>query len=140
MKLSHWVFIASVALSGSVRASRDCLPYEPSKVTLEGILKEVTYPGPPNYQSISAGDAAETQLVLTLANPICVAAPADPRYSGGIDTSVGAARQITLVPFKKMPALPHLPAKVRVTGELFHAHTGHHHTELLLQLSDFHVV
>jgi hypothetical protein len=138
MKRAILSLLAMSGFCASVQASHGCLSYEPAEVTLKGTVSEVTYPGPPNFESIAADDRAETYFILTLAKPVCVAAPADPSYAGGFDTPVDDATEITLVAPDKV--LPRSGTKLSVTGRLFHAFTGEHHTQLLLMVTRFHVV
>ena len=41
--------------------------YEPAQVELTGIVNEMLFPGPPNYNSIDNGDVAEYGWYITLA-------------------------------------------------------------------------
>jgi hypothetical protein len=54
-----------------------CLEY--GVVSLSGTLVRQTYPGPPDYESISKGDEPRIIRVLVLDQPICVV-DSDPRY------------------------------------------------------------
>jgi hypothetical protein len=58
--------VASAASTGSYT----CLDYGP--VSLTGILVRQTYPGPPDYESVTKGDAPTIILVLQLDSPVCV--------------------------------------------------------------------
>jgi hypothetical protein len=107
-----------------------CLEYEPREVRLSGVLIRQTYPGPPNYESIKHGDAAETIWVLRLNQAICVVASS----SDEIDVRESNQKEIQLVlepdQYKEYRNL--VRQRVIVTGKLFHSHTGHHHKRLLL--------
>ena len=50
----------------------------PHIVKLVGVIKNQTFPGPPNYESVAKGDAPEDYWILTLDEPIDVAE--DPDY------------------------------------------------------------
>jgi hypothetical protein len=50
--------------------SYTCLQYGP--VSLTGVLVRQTYPGPPDYESITKGDEPRIILVLQLDSPVCV--------------------------------------------------------------------
>lgn len=119
-----------ILLTSSVAAQ--CLEYEPKTVHLSGKLLREVHPGPPNYENIRKGDKAETIWVLRLSLPICVVATDD------INVSEDDQKEVQLVldagQFKKYRKL--IEQKVLVTGTLFHAHTGHHHKQLLLTLSE----
>ena len=109
-----------------------CLDYEPSSVTLKGTIKRKVFPGPPNYESVRNGDEPESMWVLHLARTICVNASAD--WEAEKDVAV-----VQLVfpegqkQYAKYRSL--LNGKAVAIGTLFHAHTGHHHTRLLLTVT-----
>jgi hypothetical protein len=42
----------------------DCLSYS-ENISLEGVLSQQTFAGPPNYESIATGDRKETYLFIT---------------------------------------------------------------------------
>ncbi|MBB5886352.1 hypothetical protein DYQ93_20180 [Xanthomonas sp. LMG 8992] len=110
-------------------ASKHCLPYGPTQVTLSGILAppstDTATPTAPHThtQGGAAGGAAATQEeVLILPQPLCVAASADgrqPRHE--------QVRQLRLAVTADQAA--HLREEgtsqvVRVTGRLAHAPAG----------------
>ena len=69
-----------------------------------GTLERKTFPGPPQYESIAAGDEPETVWLLKLDAPVCVSAdPNDPSGINAAASSVGAV-QLILDRF----AVPHL--------------------------------
>ena len=49
-----------LVLAGPAQAKNECLKYEPEIVEVAGVLETKTFPGPPNYESIEAGDRPET--------------------------------------------------------------------------------
>ena len=107
-----------------------CLAYD-DPVTLEGILASGTFAGPPNYESVEAGDRPETVLLLRLKDPVCVDAAAD----GMSDAVQGAdAIQLALRDARQLADLKRLVGRpVRLSGSLFGAMSGHHHTPVLLE-------
>jgi hypothetical protein len=111
-----------------------CLSYEPAQVTLHGILVRRTFPGPPNYESVRKGDSAETYWFVKLDMPICVS---QDRSEPDLNPAQKDIRRVQLViepdAYKKYKTL--LDKKVVVTGTLFGAHTGHHHTPVLLTVN-----
>jgi len=108
-----------------------CLTYEPSTVSLRGVVKAEEFPGPPNYESVAKGDAPEKVWILALASPVCVSG----RDSWG-NGPVNTVRNIQLV--VPAPLLKSIhPGQVEVTGRLFGAHTGHHRTKVLLDVISF---
>jgi|SRR5580658_620383 hypothetical protein len=119
---------------GQTKADATCLSYEPSVVKLEGTLTKKTFPGPPNYESVSKGDRPETYWILNLERPVCV--DQDPT-----DADVnGAQKNVSIVQLVVDPKVYQTRAglvgtRVVVTGKLFGAITGHHHTPVLLTVA-----
>jgi hypothetical protein len=111
-----------------------CLnPNEPG-IILIGIIKAHTFPGRPNYESVARGDERERYWLLHLDKPICV--EADDSFQKEQNVS-----RLQLVfegdkPYEKYRPL--LDRRVAVDGELFHRHTGHHHTRVLITVQAIH--
>jgi hypothetical protein len=108
------------------------LQYEPNVVQISGTIYRRTFPGPPNYENVSSGDSPETYWFLKLPGPACVLADSTNELSEA-ETNV---TRIQLVlngeqysEFKNV-----LGKKASVSGTLFHAITGHHHTKVLLRV------
>ena len=112
-------------------APGDCLSYEPTVVNLRGTLIRSTLPGPANYQDVRRGDTAETSWFLELDSSICVNVD---NSQPDLNPSQADIRKVQLVlqasMYKRYRAL--LGRKVVARGTLFGAHTGHHHTPVLL--------
>jgi Domain of unknown function (DUF4431) len=68
--------VAIAALSPHALAAQ-CLGYE--AVSLAGTLVRQTYPGPPDFESLSRGDKPIVVPILLLDRPVCVVDPAS-RY------------------------------------------------------------
>jgi hypothetical protein len=113
-------------------SAQPCLAYGPDTVRLTGTLRELTFPGPPNYEDIAKGDEAETGLYLDALTPFCTA--------GGRDADLGephsAVTQLQLIADSAGVAAlrPHLGRQLEVRGTLLPAHTGHHHAPVLLDV------
>lgn len=121
----------AIAVCGVGHARAQCLKYEPAIVTLEGALVKRTFPGPPNYESVPAGDQAEEALLLVLTKPLCV----DEDPSSELNSeSESDLLEVQIVPHDDLHAkLFHLVGqRVSVVGNLFHSHTGHHRTRVLI--------
>ncbi len=123
-----WFLLSAIQLvagSGEV----PCLPPEPASVTLTGVLARETFPGPPNFDSIADGDAAETYFMLRLDQPICL--------SEIPDTSVPMIQLVFLG--NATSSYEDLQASIgqhlNCRGTLFAWQTGHHHTPILLTVS-----
>jgi hypothetical protein len=104
-------------------------------------MRSKVFPGPPNYESIKRGDRAETAIILSLATPTCTTA----NNSTPDDTSIPEAniRDVQLVlnkPADWKLAKRLLGKPVVLSGTLFHAHTGHHRTKVLLNVTEIKVV
>lgn len=116
-----WLATPSLAIAA------DCLRYDHPSTTLTGIVTQQTFFGPPNFGETPEIDRRETQAVLMLAAPICVEANNE-------EDAERNQLQVTLVPRIKISLNAFDGKHVTVTGKLFHAHTGHHHTPLLLEM------
>ena len=124
-----------VLLGGCVSsaAAQKCFDYGPT-VSLSGKLTSKVFPGPPNYESIRKGDQKETAIILVLTHPICTTTK-DPANYGDPESG---QRSIQLVITKDgdWPVIRRLIGKrATVTGTLFHWNTGHHHTRVLIDVS-----
>ena len=114
----------------------DCLKYEPSKVTLTGIIHKRIDPGPPGYGENPKTDSKEEHLYLHLDHAVCVEADLS-----GENEAVAKTKMMEMVYFVKQP-FQHgwLNQHVSVTGTLFHAITGHHWTPALITPSETHIL
>jgi hypothetical protein len=114
-----------------IGAAARCLSYEPTTVNLVGQLRSATFPGPPNYVSIAKGDYPESVFILTLDQAICVSG--DPASSLNSESHSGLTEIQLVVSRDKVRSL--LGKRIRASGTLAGAHTGHHRTPVLLQVS-----
>jgi Domain of unknown function (DUF4431) len=116
-------------------AAPDCLHYEPTEVVLRGTLERATFPGPPNYRSVLDGDAAEEAWFLRLDQARCVeASPSDESNRAQarvFEIQLTASGQGGGARYEQLVGRP-----VEATGTLFGAHTGHHHSAVLLTVSE----
>lgn len=110
----------------------NCESYEPVVIELRGTIIRKTFPGPPNYDNIRKGDAAETYWLLKLDSPVCVNAD---KVRPDQNPAQKDLRTVQLVldgeVYKKYRGLvgKHVVAK----GSLFGQITAHHHTPVLLR-------
>jgi hypothetical protein len=103
--------------------------YKQKEVVLEGSLYKKTYPGPPEYASIENGDSPETSWILALKNPIHVGEKSE--YDDDhLNSPEKYVIEVVVVPPDDCSDSV-MNKKVRVTGSLFHAHTGHHARRIL---------
>ncbi len=120
-------FALMLLLSGASDAANTCLRYGDPTVSLKGKVVLHTFFGPPGYGENPKSDSREKQALLLLDEPICVDATRD-------EAAATNQREITLVPLGNFGMSSFTGRRVTVAGSLFHAHTGHHHTQVLIQL------
>jgi Domain of unknown function (DUF4431) len=70
MRLASVVVGVLITMLQSELVAAHCLQYQP--VSLAGTLVRQTYPGPPDYESVTQGDRPEEIWVLLLDEFICV--------------------------------------------------------------------
>lgn len=121
--LAHYSIISLLAESFPI------VPYGPDIVRLTGTLRESTCPGPPEYESIENGDAPEHIYVLVLDSPIHV--EDIPLKENSWDEPEDNVLEIQVAAHPK-DAQHLVHEHVAITGTLFHAHTGHHRTEVVM--------
>jgi hypothetical protein len=134
-QLSLLVFLLAAGFSSA--SGQNCLEYGPS-VSLTGTISSRVFAGPPNYESIRRGDRKETAIILTLASPVCTTAN---DTANSFDVAETDVREVQLVITKPelWKALKRSGRKpVVVTGTLFHSHTGHHRTQILIFVAELH--
>ena len=122
-----------MCLAGGSVAGQKCFEYG-TTVSLTGKLTSKIFPGPPNYESIRNGDQKETAIILILTRPICTTSK-DPASHGDPESG---QRDIQLVISKdeNWRTIRRLMRKrATVSGTLFHWNTGHHHTKVLMDVS-----
>ena len=105
--------------------------YEPVVSTLTGTLTTQVYWGPPNYGEDTTMDERETEYILVLDKAISISKP-DSDLSDGYNAAIANVKQLQIVHSQKLDAYVH--KKVKAVGSLFGAQTGHHHTDVLLDL------
>jgi hypothetical protein len=119
-----------LVLASLIATAADCARFEPAITQLQGKLILREYPGPPNYQSVAAGDTLERQWILELTSPLCVQADLKSEINA---VSQADVREVQLVLLGSSPSLTsHKNRLVQVSGTLFAAHTAHHRTPVLL--------
>ena len=102
---------------------------------LAGTIHIQTFAGLPNYESIKKGDQPETYWILATNKSYCGQGE-DFINTGKIITEENQKRfQLVLTPELYKQGKKLLNKKVFVEGSLFFAHTGHHHTPLLVEVT-----
>jgi hypothetical protein len=122
----HIIFATFLLVCSSVHADT-CQRYDVANTELTGRVSIQTFFGPPNYGESPETDSKERQAILHLNRPICTIASYDsPAEENQTDVTLVPMGNFSLVPFEGKP--------VTVRGELFHAITGHHHTDVLISI------
>lgn len=114
-------------------ANNQTLYYEPSTITLTGIIKILKFPGPTNYTSIKDGDANETGSYLFLDRPINIEINSSVKSNNDQPEKNVSLLQLVVGSKRNWNSIQE-GYRVRVTGTAFRAITGHHHTRVLLNL------
>lgn len=112
------------------RETDEWLEYEPTVVELKGRLSVETFFGPPNFGENPESDTKENSWILLLDNPINIRAKTE--TDAILGPSIKDVQRLQLVlptPHKEL-----IGKEVIVKGTLFHAHTGHHHTDVLIDV------
>lgn len=107
------------------------LTYEPTVVELKGRLVTRTYFGPPNYGEEPKTDSKETLPFLELTEPANVRGKQG-KDAGYEEATVENIKEMGLVLEIEHETL--IGKLVMVKGTLFHAFTGHHHTDVLMNV------
>ncbi len=120
------------------------LQCSPNIVKLMGTIKNLTFPGLPNYKDITKGDAPEDYWILKLDASIDVAK--DPEYPA-LDENKPQLNQhdlqLNLDVYLKGDYKAYqqfLGKKVEVTGELTQGFTVHHKTPVMIRVRDIKLV
>jgi len=116
------------------QAAQGCV-VEEEEIVVHGQLSRETFAGPPNYESVQKGDKAETYWIITIPDPITFCPLADPN---GAPHPVGSVNRFQLVLTADQPGLRQalIARHAHVKGRIFVAHTGHHHTAALIQVTE----
>jgi len=129
------LLLSITACQAQSRKSPHCLSYEPAVVSVSGTLVRATFPGPPNYEDIDSGDMPETPWLVKLSREVCVNEDkANPDLNPRQQSILLVQLVIAPKDFEGYRTL--IGKRVVAKGTLFGAHTGHHHTPVLLRVSD----
>jgi len=131
----YFAIIVATALLGtmhseiSIAANSTCLDYEPATDTLTGTITRHMEYGPPNYGEDPTHDAKELYWYLELDDPI--------RVNGREESpDMEAEENIRKLQIVYLNGYPKdgdwIGHRASITGTLFHAISGHHHTNLLI--------
>jgi hypothetical protein len=115
-----------VVSAATAFAQAPCASFGPAVTRLDGRLERAFAYGPPGYGETPRKDARETYLVIVLDKPLCTA-----RGDDETDEPESVIRRVQLVYSGDTKRLLS-GSRICVTGKLFHAITGHHHTKVLI--------
>ncbi|KTC99375.1 DUF4431 domain-containing protein [Legionella erythra] len=103
---------------------------------LSGTIHIETFAGLPDYESIQKGDTPETYWILITDKPYCGQGE-DFNNPGQMIMEKNQSRfQLVLTPEQYQQWKGLLQNKLVVKGSMFMAHTGHHHTPLLIEVTN----
>ncbi len=122
------ISIIAVSILIAENKSSQNLFYEPQKVELVGVLKSKIFYGPPNYGENPKTDTKEYCFALHLMNPINVIAAKD----DGLNETHLNVTNIQVIKKQNMDLKLYKDKKVKISGTLFSAVTGHHYTKVLI--------
>lgn len=134
LKATLLIALLTLTVPNPTRPTEDgCFKYDSDIVKLNGTISTHVFPGPPNYESVAKGDAREQAWVLQLSKPICTSASVDVEAEKDVKDLqlVFPEGQKQYDEYRSLKG-----RRVVVTGTLFHAETGHHHTKVLLTVTD----
>ncbi len=123
--------LVSLLLVTSVYAA-DTYKFEPSVATLVGQLVKKEFYGPPGYGEDPKIDSKESAAILLLSSPIKVFAEKDDQFNETRDN----IKEVQLINIKRIALSNFFQKKVKVTGKLTSAITGHHHTDVLIEIDE----
>lgn len=133
--MKTWIIaLGAILLAASPAIAQQptaCLAVDGGPNVLEGRLTRRTFAGPPNYEDVRRGDTPERTFILVLPSAICIDDGqhlADPHVLFR-DVQVYANDAATR---RRLSAA--VGRRLRVSGEPFAAHTGHHHAPLVMEV------
>ena len=126
------IFSLLLVVSAVEATAQDCFSYEADAVQLTGTISKKTFPGLPNYESIQRGDQPETYWILHLGSPVCTTAGADSDAESSVTDLQLILTQKQYALYRKFVGRK---GRVTIKGKLMHAHTGHHHTPVLMEVT-----
>lgn len=132
-KLTLIALFVLILIRGFETAAQDkhWVSYEPALVELEGKLTVALKYGPPNYGERPKTDAKVRVPVLVLIKPVNVRGTPGEAFSA---KSVKGVRRIQLIFNTETPYKQLIGRKVLVKGTLFHAFSGHHYTDVVMDV------
>ncbi len=125
----YWVTVLALGCGRGSAGQAVCLKYEPTAVELEGTLETVEHFGPPNYGEDTTRDARLKVPILKLRSPVDVCGDST---SALYSQSFRGITEVQLImPEGTAVPLELVNQRVKVSGTLFSAISGHHFTDVL---------
>jgi hypothetical protein len=111
--------------------------YEPTESAISGTIKLETFFGPPGYGENPQTDSKHDYFILHLDNPINVISESEEIEEGDYNYTRNNISKIQLTPaFGSDITFTKYENKfVRLTGTFFGAFSGHHNTEVIMQVN-----
>jgi hypothetical protein len=134
MQIITTLILALLLIAPSIY-SEETYRYEPSVVSVTGKLVEKVFYGPPGYGENPKTDTKEHTVILLLNHPIRVVAEKDDQFN----ETRGNVKEVQLINVKEIALSTYIQKKVKVTGKLSSAITGHHHTDVLMEIDNIQV-
>ncbi len=131
MRVFLWMVLW--ALSFVSYSANEQLNYEPQVVKLSGVIDLELFPGPPNYENIKKGDAAENIIFLKLDKPVDVVPAAGDKNELSVPEHNLNIIQVALMDEKDWNIVKE-GEHMCIEGALFHEHTAHHHATVLISV------
>jgi uncharacterized protein DUF4431 len=123
------LILASLLVVQFVYAA-DTFKFEPAVVNLTGKLVKKEFFGPPGYGEDPKTDSKEHAAILLLTQPIRVVAEKNDQFNETREN----VKEVQLINVKRITLSPYIQKTVKVTGKLSSAITGHHHTDVLIEI------
>lgn len=140
MYISRMMIFVLCLFSSICYASNQTVFFEPKETTLTGVVTVLTFPGPPNYESIKNGDKAENGAYIVLKTPVDIEiAPNEKQVINDKSTKNVQVIQLVVLNDKDRKEIKKGNV-VEITGTLSSPVTGHHHARALLDVKNVKVV
>jgi len=132
------ILILSLLTSSSIgwAVKERTLHFDPALVELVGTVETQTFPGPPGYESIKQGDEIERGWYLRLKEPVTVEAN-KPTTDLGWQSEKHVQVLHMAIDWVQIPESKLAAGKtIKVKGKLFNRQNGHHHSRILIDVSE----
>lgn len=127
---TRFLLLSLLLLIARPTCAEEICHFEPTVVELTGKLITKVFYGPPGYGENPKTDSKEKVAILQLTKPINVVAEKNDQFN---ETRNGV-KEVQLINIKKIKLSTYLQRKVKLTGKLTSAVTGHHHTDMLIEI------